>query len=189
MFLWWWLPLLPCSLLLAHIPEEPVLLLPFKIFPKPVKSSSHLKFGPFFDSINLLINFLFIKCFPLSALSTLGWKCCNKRLFLGMAVGFTQVELYWFTAVLIWIKIWGYFDTTTELFFHFIFPVGGLWNPWSGHLAGSYSRELCHPLFIFPITVSCQSADCHRNFCHDHWLRGLHRCHQRKQVPPAECKY
>ncbi|XP_040416360.1 tetraspanin-4 isoform X11 [Cygnus olor] len=64
--------------------------------------------------------------------------------------------------------------------------VGRLWNPWSGHLAGCYPRELCHPLLIFPIPVGCQPTDCHRDFCHDHWLRGLHRCHQRKQVPPAE---
>ncbi|XP_050567190.1 tetraspanin-4 isoform X7 [Cygnus atratus] len=67
--------------------------------------------------------------------------------------------------------------------------VGRLWNPWSGHLAGCYPRELCHPLLIFPIPVGCQPTDCHRDFCHDHWLRGLHRCHQRKQVPPAEFFY
>lgn len=58
--------LLPCSLFLADMPEEPVLLLLCKIFPKPVKSSSHLKFGSFFECSILLINFLFIKCFPVS---------------------------------------------------------------------------------------------------------------------------
>ncbi|XP_064570751.1 tetraspanin-4 isoform X3 [Zonotrichia leucophrys gambelii] len=67
--------------------------------------------------------------------------------------------------------------------------VGRLWNPWCRHLAGCHPRELCHPLLFFPVPVSCQPADCHRDVCHDHWLRGLHRCHQRKQVPPAEFFY
>lgn len=73
--------------------------------------------------------------------------------------------------------------------FLFVFPVGRLWNPWCRHLAGCYPRELCHPLLFFPVPVSCQPTDRHRDVCHDHWLRGLHRCHQRKQVPPAECEY
>ncbi|XP_076200361.1 tetraspanin-4 isoform X3 [Aptenodytes patagonicus] len=67
--------------------------------------------------------------------------------------------------------------------------VGRLWNPGSRHLAGCYPRELCHPLLFFPVPVSCQPTDRHRDICHDHWLRGLHRCHQRKQVPPAEFFY
>ncbi|XP_053837234.1 tetraspanin-4 isoform X7 [Vidua macroura] len=67
--------------------------------------------------------------------------------------------------------------------------VGRLWNPWCRHLAGCYPRELCHPLLFFPIPVCCQPTDRHRDVCHDHWLRGLHRCHQRKQVLPAEFFY
>lgn len=40
MVLWWLLPALASSLLLAHEPGEPVRLFPSQTFPKPAKSSS-----------------------------------------------------------------------------------------------------------------------------------------------------
>lgn len=130
----------------------------------------------FTDDLSIIF-FPFSFVFPTE--STIG----RDHILQGMTAGL----LHCHTDIVSDLGLFGY-NNWVSLFL-FVFPVGRLWNPWCRHLAGCYPRELCHPLLFLPIPVSCQPTDRHRDICHDHWLRGLHRCHQRKQVPPAECEY
>lgn len=126
-------------------------------------------------SLYLFFNFSFV--FPTENVIR------RNNFLLGMTAGLLHCHI----EMVSYLGLLGY-NNWVSLFL-FVFSAGRLWNPWCRHLAGCHPRELCHPLLFFPIPVSCQPADRHRDVCHDHWLRGLHRCHQRKQVPPAECEY